>query len=113
MPIGHHVTSFCEQYELEEAAAHLLYAYLFTGLGGEDAERILFGDHHQKGWFTKTLLNFYGLSNSRESMNRGRFKGYSMEDAVRELTTTGKVGDTKVASLFLKYRPDLHQHHSL
>lgn len=39
MPIGHYDTSFCEQYELEEAAAHLLYAYLFTGLGGEDAEK--------------------------------------------------------------------------
>lgn len=38
MPIGHYDTSFCEQYELEEAAAHLLYAYLFTGLGGEDVK---------------------------------------------------------------------------
>ncbi|WP_282108772.1 hypothetical protein [Faecalibaculum rodentium] len=66
MPIGHHTSSYCEQYELEEVAAHLLYAYLFKGLSGEEAEKLLFGKDHQKGWYTKVLLNFYGISNSRE-----------------------------------------------
>lgn len=108
MPIGHHTSSYCEQYELEEVAAHLLYACLFKGLSGEEAEKLLFGKDHQKGWYTKVLLNFYGISNSRESRNRGRFKFYSLEDAVHELMLTGEAGDAKVGSLFLKYRPDIH-----
>lgn len=65
---------------LEEISRKVLFMYLVDGLSLTQIENTLHLSNDFKGWFSKSILNFYGISTSTKDNNRAKFKHFGKDD---------------------------------
>ena len=82
---------------LDDLVPEFMYYYLFEGLSLKMIEEKYYNSGEYKGWFCKSLLNYYGVDTDGE--NRGIYKGRSILDVVGELYSSNDMQHLMVAKI--------------
>ena len=83
--------------DLEALVPEFMYYYLFEGLSLKTIEEKYYNSQEYKGWFCKSLLNYYGIDTDGD--NRGVYAGRSIKDVVDELYTSTNLQHLMVAKI--------------
>lgn len=87
--------------QIEDVISEIIYQYLFMGTSVKGIEEILFGSAEFSGFFSKGILNFFGIDTSRESENRGIYKGCGLYETAHALLLSEDESRKKVGRLLL------------
>jgi len=71
--------------DIEDVAVEIVYYYLFHGESLTDIENRLFRTNDYNGWFSKSILNYYGIDTSLSGSNKGRYIEKNVPEIVDEL----------------------------
>ena len=86
-----------ENNEMSDVTSKIIYYYLFEDLSLTAIESKLFGTENYKGWFCKSILNFYGIDTSGE--NKGIFYRQNVLEVIDKLYTTNDYKHIRIAKL--------------
>lgn len=90
----------CPALDLDLVSSEVLKYYLIDGLSLTRIEDILLNDSSLRGWFSKSILNFYGIDTSVESKNRGSYKGKTANVLISELKNSSNYLERRIADKF-------------
>lgn len=88
--------------DLELVSSEVLKYYLIDGFSLTRIEDIVLKDSSLRGWFSKAILNFYGIDTSVESKNRGAFKGRTVNTLISELRNSKNYSERRIADKLKK-----------
>jgi len=94
------IYKFFDYRDLDDLVPEFLYYYLFEGLSLKVIEEKYYGSQEYKGWFCKSLLNYYGVDTFGE--NKGLYNGRSIQSVVDELYTSIDMAHLRIAQILKK-----------
>lgn len=86
--------------DINEVVPEVIYYYLFEGLSLNEIEVRLFNTSQYKGWFSKTLLNYYHINT--DGSNRAIYKNKNISEIVELLENSTNFAHRNVAVLLMK-----------
>lgn len=92
-------TQHCTEFPLKDLAADVVYLYLFQGLSVKAIESHLFGSEEFRGFLSKSILNFYGISTATGCTNKGLYKEESLDTVAQNLLSSKNKSQQIVGSL--------------
>lgn len=81
--------------EINDKVPTIIYSYLIKGFSLIDIEEQLIGTRNLKGWFSKSILNYYGIDTNGH--NRGLYSGHRLENVIDFLESSNDLTYQKVA----------------
>lgn len=85
--------------DINDVIPEVIYCFLFKGLSLTAIEERLLGTDELHGWFSKCILNYYGIDTERESDNKGIYDRKSMSEVVDILTYSPNIAHNRVAKI--------------
>lgn len=86
-----------EYRDINDLIPEIIYYYLFQGLSLTAIERKLLMTEEYKGWFSKSILNYFGIDTEKE--NKGLYKNKTVLEVVEELHRSAHVEHIRIAKL--------------
>jgi hypothetical protein len=83
--------------DLNDVAAEVIFYYLFTGDSLTHIEYKLFNTEDYHGWFSKAILNYFGIDTDRE--NKGVYRDRNIKDVISELHNSNSIHHIRVAKV--------------
>ncbi len=83
--------------DIIDVIPEIIYLYLFKGLSLTAIEDKLLGTDELHGWFSKSILNYYGIDTEKD--NKGIYDKKSMSEVVETLTYSPNIVHNRVAKI--------------
>ncbi len=83
--------------DINDIIPEVIYYYLFKGLSLTAIEAKLLGTDELHGWFSKCILNYYGIDTEKD--NKGIYDKKSMTEVVEMLTYSPNIIHNRVAKV--------------
>ena len=83
--------------DINDVIPEVMYYYLFKGLSLTAIEEKLLGTDVLHGWFSKSILNYFGIDT--EKGNKGIYDKKSMTEVVDQLTYSPNIIHNRVAKI--------------
>ena len=88
--------------DINDIIPEVIYYYLFKGLSLTAIEEKLFGTDELHGWFSKCILNYFGIDTGKDNtgkVNKGIYDKKSMTEVVETLTYSTNIAHNRVAKI--------------
>ncbi|MCF0260627.1 MAG: hypothetical protein HUJ54_12285 [Erysipelotrichaceae bacterium] len=82
----------------------MLYQYLFKGESLRSIERMVIGSDNMDGWFSKTILNYIGVSTDPTSHTKGIFKDQEINEVIAAFLKQGSEEALRISYYLSLYR---------
>ena len=83
--------------DINDIIPEVMYYYLFKGLSLTAIEDKLLGTDELHGWFSKSILNYFGIDTEKD--NKGIYDKKSMTEVVEILTYSTSITHNRVAKI--------------
>ena len=83
--------------DINDVIPEVIYCYLFRGMSLTAIEERLLGTDELHGWFSKSILNYYGIDTDKD--NRGIFENKTVMEVVDRLTNSTEIAHNRVAKI--------------
>lgn len=83
--------------DINDIIPEVMYYYLFKGMSLTSIEEKLLGTDKLSGWFSKCILNYFGIDT--EGDNKGIYDKKSMTEVVEMLTYSTSIAHNRVAKI--------------
>lgn len=83
--------------DINDVIPEIMYYYLFKGLSLTSIEEKVLGTDELHGWFSKCILNYFGIDTEKD--NKGIYDKKSISEVVDILTYSPDIAHNRVAKI--------------